>query len=224
MKILKKNLNYVQLFENIAIGLPIAALISFIINKNSFYIFYSVLTIVTMLSLRTYVKKVNCSINKELYLLVLLFIFLSMFLGKLCNFYSIFPWWDKMLHTLSGLLLSIIALYLYKSLSPKDELEVKNILLIVIFTFCFALAMGALWEIFEFTTDFLFNLNSQNGSLQDTMGDLIADASGALFSSIITYAYIKGYNIKILNKLIRVTDKNNYSIKSSNESLVHHHK
>ncbi|WP_195892693.1 hypothetical protein [Desnuesiella massiliensis] len=129
-----------------------------------------------------------------------------------------------MLHTLSGVLLSIIALYLYKSLRGSDELQVKDSLLIITFILCFAIAMGALWEIFEFTTDLLFNLNSQKGSLQDTMGDLIADTAGALFTSIITYAYIKGYNIKILNKLLRASDKNSYRIKASNESFVHHHK
>lgn len=223
MKDLKKAFSYIQLLEILFIILSFFSLVFFIINKNSFYAFYSILTIATMLSLRIYVKKVNCNINEELYLLVLLFIFLSMTLGKLYDFYSVFPWWDKMLHTLSGVLLSIIALYLYKSFRGSDELRVKDSLLIITFIFCFAIAMGALWEIFEFTTDFLFNLNSQRGSLQDTMGDLIADTAGALFTSIITYAYIKGYNIKILNRIIRVSDKN-YGIESSNESFVHQHK
>lgn len=224
MKDLKKIFSHIKLWEGLFILLSCCALVFFIVNKNPFYVFYSILTIVTMLSLRIYVKKVNCNINEELYLLVLLFIFLSMFLGKLCDFYSIFPWWDKMLHTLSGVLLSIIALSLYKSLRGRDELQTKDSLLIITFILCFAIAMGALWEIFEFTTDLLFNLNSQKGSLQDTMGDLIADTAGALFTSIITYAYIKGYNIKILNKLIRASDKNSYSIKASNESFLHHHK
>ena len=61
-----------------------------------------------------------------------------------------------------------------------------------LFTFCFALALDVLWEIYEFTVDALFQTNMQKyaleggealtgqAALQDTMGDLIVDFIGAL--------------------------------------------
>ena len=63
---------------------------------------------------------------------------------------------------------------------------------IAVFAFCFALALGAVWEIYEFTMDSVFGTNMQkymldNGTaligqaaLQDTMKDIIVDAIGAL--------------------------------------------
>jgi hypothetical protein len=39
--------------------------------------------------------------------------------------------------------------------------------------------MAGCWEIFEFTTDRLFGLYSQNGSLVDTMVDIICGTVGA---------------------------------------------
>lgn len=68
-----------------------------------------------------------------------------------------------------------------------------------LFTFCFALALDVLWEIYEFTVDALFQTNMQKyaleggealtgqAALQDTMGDLIVDFIGALAIAIAGY-------------------------------------
>ena len=65
-----------------------------------------------------------------------------------------------------------------------------------LFTFCFALALDVLWEIYDFTVDALFQTNMQKyaleggealagqAALQDTMGDLIVDFIGALAIAI----------------------------------------
>ena len=70
---------------------------------------------------------------------------------------------------------------------------------VALFTFCFALALDVLWEIYEFTVDALFQTNMQKyaleggealagqAALQDTMGDLIVDFIGALGIAIAGY-------------------------------------
>lgn len=61
----------------------------------------------------------------------------------------------------------------------------------------FALGVGALWEIFEFTMDSLFGMNMQKpmlgdpSGLTDTMWDLIVDATGALVISVLGWRYLK---------------------------------
>jgi uncharacterized membrane protein YjdF len=72
-----------------------------------------------------------------------------------------------------------------------------------LFSFCFALALGAIWEIYEFIVDFLFDLNMQRyalenrtplvgrNALNDTMKDIIVDALGALIINIIGYIMIQ---------------------------------
>ena len=70
---------------------------------------------------------------------------------------------------------------------------------VAVFAFCFALAIGALWEVYEFTFDSILGLNMQKHTtetgvalvgtkaLSDTMKDIIVDAVGALVVVIIGY-------------------------------------
>lgn len=76
-------------------------------------------------------------------------------------------------------------------------------LFVAVFAFCFALALGAVWEIYEFAADCLLATNMQkfsldNGTvlvgqaaLRDTMKDLIVDALGAVGASVIGYISLK---------------------------------
>lgn len=73
----------------------------------------------------------------------------------------------------------------------KGKIEAKAFWL-VIFSFSFALAIGVLWEIFEFSMDQVFGFNMQKSGLIDTMWDLIVDALGAFLSSLAGYLYLKG--------------------------------
>ena len=64
-------------------------------------------------------------------------------------------------------------------------------LLIALFSFTFSLALGALWEIFEFSMDQIFLTNMQTSGVVDTMWDLIADALGAFSMSVIGFLHLK---------------------------------
>ena len=74
---------------------------------------------------------------------------------------------------------------------------------IAIFSFSFALAIGTIWEIFEFGIDNFFGLNMQKSGLVDTMWDLIVNSFGALFTSIIGFIYLKGGKTYLFDKLLK---------------------
>jgi uncharacterized membrane protein YjdF len=68
---------------------------------------------------------------------------------------------------------------------------------VALFAFLFAVAVGALWEIFEFAIDRTFGtqmqkpmLNDPSG-LTDTMWDLIVDTLGALGISVFGWWYMR---------------------------------
>ena len=63
--------------------------------------------------------------------------------------------------------------------------------MLALFSFSFAIAIGVVWEIFEFFMDISFGLNMQKSGLIDTMGDLIVDSLGALLASGIGYFYLR---------------------------------
>lgn len=128
----------------------------------------------------------------EMQLTILLFLFGSMFLGELNNFYERFWWWDVMLHTMSGVILGYTGFALVFTLNSEEKVQVNlSPIFVVIFAYTFAIAVGAVWEIFEFTMDSIFGLNMQKSGLVDTMWDLIVDSLGGLFASVKSYKYLK---------------------------------
>jgi len=139
----------------------------------------------------------------EFEIVVLLFIFASMYLGEIHSFYARIWWWDIMLHALSGVIIAAIGFSLVDILNGEEKLPVElSPAFVAIFSFSFALSMGVIWEIYEFSMDSLFGLNMQKSGLSDTMGDLIVDALGALVVSIVGYFYLRG-DIKLFEILER---------------------
>lgn len=144
-------------------------------------------------------KLSNIDIPFPLEVFSVLFIYATLFLGELKNYYVKYPWWDTLWHTSSGLafgILGFIILYvIYKSGKVKTSPK-----MIAMFSFTFALAIGALWEIVEFTIDsnlgpisngVLMQTQVNGCGLADTMKDLIVDAIGGLFAAIMGYLYLK---------------------------------
>ena len=74
---------------------------------------------------------------------------------------------------------------------------------VCLFAFCFSVALGAVWEIYEFAADGLFGMNMQkfmladgtvlagHAALADTMKDIIVDVLGSLLASTIGYFSIR---------------------------------
>ncbi len=156
-------------------------------------------------------------IPPEIVLLAIIFVFASLFLGEVRGYYTRFWWWDIALHTGSGFLLGIVGFLL---VHVMNEVEDTNLHMrpgfVAFFAFLFAVAIGALWEIFEFAMDSFFGMNMQKAMLNDpsgltdTMWDLIVDTLGALVISILGYHYVKkGKNKSFLERWIQDFVKGN---------------
>ncbi|MBD3360251.1 hypothetical protein GF366_00445 [Candidatus Peregrinibacteria bacterium] len=128
----------------------------------------------------------------EFDLFIIIFIFLSLFLGEIHTYYYRFWWWDIFLHAESGFLLGIFGYILVYVLNEQKNINITmKPGFLSLFAFTFAMATGTLWEIFEFIMDNIFGFNMQKSGLMDTMGDLILNASGALLISVIGYLWMK---------------------------------
>lgn len=129
--------------------------------------------------------------------LAVLFIFASLFLGEVRGYYARFWWWDIALHTTSGLLLGILGFLLVYVLNASSRVEFRmRPRFVALFAFAFAVAVGALWEIFEFTMDRVAGTQMQKpmfgdpSGLTDTMWDLVVDTLGAAFISGLGWWYM----------------------------------
>jgi hypothetical protein len=153
-------------------------------------IFVSLLGIVAVWIPLYFAKSDKFDMPIEFVFLFTLFIYGSLFLGEIRGYYTRFWWWDIVLHAGSGLALGFIGFLILYSLYKNKKLPISPGLL-AMFSFSFALALGTIWEIFEFAMDNIFGLNMQKSGLRDTMWDLIVDAIGALIASLSGYFYVK---------------------------------
>jgi len=154
-------------------------------------------------------RELKISYPSEGELILILFIFASMYLGEIHAFYVKFWWWDLMLHAISGFIVAGIGFMIVYILNKKKRLGL-NPIFVSLFSFSFAVSIGVIWEIFEFTMDFIFGVNMQKSGLADTIWDLIVNSIGALIVSYFGYLYLKGrMKSKIIDALkARFLEKN----------------
>jgi len=154
-------------------------------------------------------RRLSIDFPNEFEIITVIFIFSAIYLGEVHAFYVKIWWWDIFLHTLSGLIVGAIGFSLVYILNRHSSVAINlSPVFVSIFSFCFALAIGALWEIYEFAMDSLFGMNMQKSGLVDTMWDLIFDALGALVFSVLGYLYLKG-KIRIIEKFTGKYNKRN---------------
>ena len=143
-------------------------------------------------------RRFRVHIPPEFQVLAVLFAFAALFLGEIHSYYMRFWWWDIALHTSSGLLTGILGFLLIYVLNADDRIELHmRPRFMALFAFLFAVAVGTLWEIFEFAMDKIVGTTMQKpmlgdpSGLTDTMWDMIVNALGALTISTLGGWYMK---------------------------------
>lgn len=130
-----------------------------------------------------------------------LFFFASIFLGEAFDFYERLWWWDLGLHGSSALGFGLTGFLFVFMLFDGDRLAAPPSAIAFI-TFCVAMTVGAIWEVFEFAMDLFFGLNMQKSGLDDTMGDLIINAVGGLIASLTGYFYLVRNSAGLLGRAL----------------------
>ena len=177
-------------------------------NQRWTLLFTSILILAVTFFPYFFEKKYDINLPIEFELLIIIFIYASLFLGEIHSYYTLFWWWDIILHIGSGVALGFVGFLVLYTLYHSKKINASPIW-IAVFSFCFGVAIGAVWEIFEFAMDQIFLLNMQKSGLVDTMWDLIVDSLGALLVSIIGYFYIKGRRKTIFGRLMKKFTKEN---------------
>ena len=118
-----------------------------------------------------------------------IFIILALFFGEINNFYIKFWWWDLILHTMFGSGMVIVSIYLIKGIIRKeqDATQKRFVFFTAIFAFSISIALGTMWELFEFAGDYFFKTGMIKGGLEDTFSDLFIKILASFISSTIYY-------------------------------------
>lgn len=171
-------------------------------SKNDYLLMLTqcLLGIIGMLLPAIVQKYTRFRIPDGICILYFLFIFCAIFLGEVLSFYYTVPMWDSALHAASAVMLTLFALITVEQLCQNNAARVyANSFFISFFAFSFAVTIGVLWEIYEFSFDAILGLNMQKfrtavgeelmgrAALFDTMKDLIVDTVAAFFVSAVTF-------------------------------------
>ena len=142
-------------------------------------------------------RKGRLQLPSFIYAMYYAFLLCAVFLGEILAFYDIFPLWDVLLHLFSGAMLCALGFVLAKKAGLGHPLWAAAA------AFCFSLAIGAVWEMYEYAMDGVLHMNMQKfadaqrvlyigrAALSDTMQDIWADALAALCAAVAGYFVLR---------------------------------
>ena len=149
-------------------------------------------------------RRFRFELPAALYIMYILFLYGAIFLGEVRSFYYMVPHWDVFLHAFSSLMAGSFGFMVVALLNRNERVPIHlSPFFVALFAFCFAVTIGAVWEIYEFSFDGLLGLNMQKfmtgdgevlvgrAALTDTMKDIIVDCLGALTASVAGYISLK---------------------------------
>jgi len=107
-------------------------------------------------------RRLSVQLPDTLEVLVILFLFASTFLGEVRGCYGQFPLWDTALHTVSGFLTTAIGISMIDLLNRSERVKFSLTPgFVVLFSVCFSMTSGVVWEFWEFAADMLLHMDMQ---------------------------------------------------------------
>lgn len=131
----------------------------------------------------------NVTLPWELDFLITLALFLHTFFGEWLRFYDTIWFFDKFMHLYGTSIIAIMAFMIVYTFHATRKLRL-TLPFTGLFTVTFAMAVGGLWEIGEFTFDKLLDRNTQY-SLDNTMWDMINNVIGGTVVALLGMLYVR---------------------------------
>lgn len=158
----------------------------YIINHNGNLTLSKYLVIISLYPIYfipIFLKKLfHFSLDDKLEFSYVLFIFMAQFLGSIIGFYGKFYYYDKIVHFISGILTSFVALSILKNY------KISNKKFSPLFMIIFTVAIASFWEFFEYTSDLLLHGDAQKvltTGINDTMQDMLCAFASSTMCSIL---------------------------------------
>lgn len=149
-------------------------------NRNFENVFLCVLTLILFLLPTILEKQLQIDLPNALEIIILLFIFAAEILGEISSYYTIFAYWDTMLHTLNGFLCAAIGFSLVDLCNRHKRISLSlSPIYMAIVAFCFSMTIGVLWEFFECAMDVFFFLDMQKDTVVNSISSVMLDPTGS---------------------------------------------
>ncbi len=119
-------------------------------------------------------KTMKIDLPNMLEIFVLCFVFAANILGEIGSFYEKIPMLDTILHTLNGFICAAVGFGLIDILNENDKIKISlSPLFVCLFSFCFSMTAGTIWEFFEFSMDMLFGKDMQKDTVVTAINSVL---------------------------------------------------
>lgn len=133
--------------------LIIGCLVLEAIHQNWSNVFLCLITLILITLPALLEKHFKLMLPNFLESLIILFIFASIILGEINNFFGNVPHWDTVLHTINGFVCAGLGFSLVNLLNKNsDNINLSPVYLLLV-SFSFSMTIGVLWEFVEYGID-----------------------------------------------------------------------
>jgi hypothetical protein len=193
----------IQLLLAIVLQIAIAILVTGAMIRAQWLVAFTGSVVLTLSFLPALIEReLSVHLPVEFTLVVNFFLYASFGLGEVQDYYQRYWWWDIFLHSFSAVVMGLIGFLIIFVFYMTKRISIAPIY-VAVSTFCFAVTLGVLWEIFEFSMDWFGGFNMQKSGRVDTMTDLIVDSTGAMVAATVGYGYVKNGSSSIADRIVR---------------------
>lgn len=132
------------------------------------------LTFILMLIPSFIDRRLHIELPSVLETIVILFVFSANILGEIGSFYEKIPFLDTILHTLNGFICAGVGFGLTDILNRSEKIKFNlSPIFVCLFSFCFSMTAGTVWEFFEFGVDSLLGKDMQKDTIVTTINSTL---------------------------------------------------
>ncbi len=145
-------------------------------------------------------RKLSVALPSVLETIVVLFVFAANVMGELGAFYEKIPIWDSVLHAVNGFICAGVGFGLTDILNRSKRVKMSlSPIFVCLFSFCFSMTVGVVWEFFEFGADMFFGKDMQKDTVVTAIHSGLISGKPNVIMHIrnITSTVVNGENLGI---------------------------
>ena len=127
-------------------------------------------------------RKMHIGLPAVMEILMISFVFAANILGEIQAFYQKLPMLDTALHAVNGFICAGVGFGLINILNCDRRVKLSlSPLFVVLFSFCFSMTAGTVWEFFEFGMDVFFGKDMQKDAVVTAIRSHLPAKDGGMF-------------------------------------------
>ena len=125
-------------------------------------------------------RKMQITLPGVMEVMMICFVFAANIMGEISAFYEKIPQLDTALHAINGFICAGVGFGLINILNQTHRVRLSP-LFVVLFSFCFSMTAGTVWEFFEFGMDVFFGKDMQKDAVVTAIRSHLPAEDGGMF-------------------------------------------